>query len=165
MAFFLLFVLASCSRWTLHYIAHTTYSVYMLCYCGLSCQKKQLSPFSSLLWQACLPARLHQAKPSRPHAHLRFPSCSQGCLTGCLAARLSYRPAGRGVARPRLAPASLGSAPLARGVSPRSRGRAEPFCLRPAAPAAPGGRAHRADAHAPLRPLTSSLPPHYPQGG
>ena len=41
----------------------------------------------------CLPARcycLHQAKPSRPRAQLRFPSCSQGCL----AANLSYRPAG-----------------------------------------------------------------------
>ena len=41
----------------------------------------------------CLPARcycLHQAKPSRPRAQLRFPSCSQGCP----AARLSYRPAG-----------------------------------------------------------------------
>ena len=67
----------------------------MLCYCGLSCQKKQLSPFSSLLCKpACLPTRLyaclHQAKPSRPRAQLRFPSCSQGCL----AARLSYRPAG-----------------------------------------------------------------------
>ena len=41
----------------------------------------------------CPPAHcycLHQAKPSRPRAQLRFPSCSQGCLP----ARLSYRPAG-----------------------------------------------------------------------
>ena len=41
---------------------------------------------------ACMPAAcaVTEAKPSRPRAQLRFPSCSQGCLP----ARLSYRPAG-----------------------------------------------------------------------
>ena len=92
---FPLFVLASCSHWT-HYI------LYMLCYCGLSCQKKLLSSLSSPLAESCycLPVSLQaeyfclhismgtldsQAKlPNLPSSRLcsyswASPSCSQGC--------------------------------------------------------------------------------------